>query len=202
MGIDYEEHSIDSLCFKISNVNWSKETNELKYIDLSSVNRENNTIEETSIINSSNAPSRAKQIVNTNDILFGTTRPMLKRITIVSEKYDNQICSTGYCVLRPDLSKILPEWLYFNLQTSRYYNYVENFQHGASYPSISDTVVKNYKIPVPPIEKQKQIIRVLDKFDNLINDITVGIPAEIELRRKQYEYYRNKLLSFEELINE
>ena len=54
-------------------------------------------------------------------------------------------------------------------------------------------------IPVPSIEKQKQIINVLNKFDSLVNDIKVGIPAEIELRKKQYEYYRNKLLSFEEL---
>ena len=58
-------------------------------------------------------------------------------------------------------------------------------------------------IPVPPIEQQKKIVKTLNKFDELINDITVGLPAEIELRRQQYEYYRNKLLSFKELsVNE
>lgn len=196
---DYEECSINSLCLKIDNINWNKESSDFQYIDLSSVNRENNKIEETASINSSNAPSRAKQVVNTNDILFGTTRPMLKRITIVSEEYNNQICSTGYCVLRPNVNKILPEWLYFNLQTKKYYEYVESFQQGASYPSISDTVVKNYMITVPPIEQQRKIIDVLNKFDRLINDISVGLPAEIELRRQQYEYYKNKLLSFKEL---
>ena len=54
-------------------------------------------------------------------------------------------------------------------------------------------------IPVPTIETQLKIVNILDRFDKLINDITVGLPAEIELRRQQYEYYRNKLLSFEEL---
>lgn len=196
---EYEECSIDSVCLKTSNINWNNENNNLHYINLSSVNRANNTIEETSSINASNAPSRARQVVRTNDILFGTTRPMLKRITIVPEKYNNQICSTGYCVLRPNTEKILPQWLYFNLQTSRYYEYVESFQQGASYPSISDTLVKNYKISLPPLEKQQQIMEVLDKFDRLVNDISVGLPAEIVARRKQYEYYRNKLLSFEEL---
>lgn len=127
---------------------------------------------------------------------------MLKRITLVPKEYDNQICSTGYCVLRPNQEKILPEWLYYNLQTNRYYDYVESFQQGASYPSISDSAVKNYTIPVPSLDVQRKIIEVLDKFDKLVNDISIGLPAEIEARRKQYDYYRNKLLSFEELCNE
>lgn len=55
------------------------------------------------------------------------------------------------------------------------------------------------KIPIPPIEKQKQIVSVLDKFEKLTNDISIGLPAEIEARRKQYGYYRNKLLTFKEL---
>ena len=55
------------------------------------------------------------------------------------------------------------------------------------------------KIPVPPLEKQKQIVSILDKFEKLTNDIAFGLPAEIEARRKQYEYYRNKLLTFKEV---
>ena len=52
------------------------------------------------------------------------------------------------------------------------------------------------KIPVPPLEEQERIVAILDKFDALVNDISVGLPAEIDGRRKQYEYYRNKLLTF------
>lgn len=54
-------------------------------------------------------------------------------------------------------------------------------------------------IPLPSLEKQKQIVSILDKFDKLVNDISEGLPAEIAMRRKQYEYYRNKLLTFKEL---
>ena len=54
-------------------------------------------------------------------------------------------------------------------------------------------------ILLPSLEEQNRIVSILDRFDKLINDIFIGLPAEIELRRKQYEYYRNKLLSFEEL---
>jgi type I restriction enzyme S subunit len=52
------------------------------------------------------------------------------------------------------------------------------------------------KIPVPPLEEQNRIVAILDKFDKLVNDISEGLPAEIKMRRQQYEYYRNKLLTF------
>lgn len=54
------------------------------------------------------------------------------------------------------------------------------------------------KIPVPPIEEQERIVAYLDRFDAICNDLTSGLPAEIEARRKQYEYYRDKLLTFKE----
>ena len=202
LNMDYKKIKLLNLCDKVNNINWKNDNNNYKYIDLSSVNRENNQVVETSNISKENAPSRARQIVKTKDVLFGTTRPMLKRITLISQEYDNQICSTGYCVLRPNREKVVPEWLYFNLQTEDFYKYVENFQQGASYPSISDNAVKNYEISLPPSDVQIKVINVLTKFDKLTNDISEGLPVEIELRRKQYEYYRNKLLNFKELKNE
>ena len=51
-------------------------------------------------------------------------------------------------------------------------------------------------VPIPPIKEQKRIVSILDRFDKLCNDISEGLPAEIEARRKQYEYYRDKLLTF------
>ena len=65
-----------------------------------------------------------------------------------------------------------------------------------SLPQISLTVTEDYKIPLPPLEEQKRIVDILDRFDTLCNDISKGLPAEIEARKKQYEYYRDKLLSF------
>lgn len=65
--------------------------------------------------------------------------------------------------------------------------------------SLSD--IKNLIIPIPPIDIQNQIADFLDRFNILCNDLTAGLPAEIEARRKQYEYYRDKLLSFKELEN-
>ena len=60
----------------------------------------------------------------------------------------------------------------------------------------------NFPVPVPPLEVQQRIVGILDRFDVLCNDISSGLPAEIEARQKQYEYYRDKLLTFKELKKE
>ena len=57
-------------------------------------------------------------------------------------------------------------------------------------------------VPIPSIEEQNRIVSILDKFYSITNDISEGLPAEIEARQKQYEYYRDKLLTFKELVNE
>ena len=69
---------------------------------------------------------------------------------------------------------------------------------GGAQPNLSSEKLKKISIPVPPLEEQERIVAILDKFDALVNDISQGIPAEIEARRKQYAYYRDKLLNFKE----
>ena len=66
-------------------------------------------------------------------------------------------------------------------------------------PQLTVPMIAKYQIPIPPLEEQKRIVSILDRFDKLCNDISEGLPAEIEARRKQYEYYRDKLLNFKEL---
>ena len=96
---------------------------------------------------------------------------------------------------------ITTKYIYYVLKSNKEYFQNIGSQMG-SMPQISLNVTEKYKINLPPLEQQERIVNILDKFDKLINDISEGLPAEIELRRKQYEYYRNKLLSFEEVQNE
>ena len=67
---------------------------------------------------------------------------------------------------------------------------------------MSSNDIKKVIIPIPPVAEQERIVAILDRFDKLCNDITEGLPAEIEARRKQYEYYRDKLLTFKEINND
>ena len=59
--------------------------------------------------------------------------------------------------------------------------------------------IRKFLVPIPPLEEQERVVAILDRFDALCNDLTSGLPAEIEARQKQYEYYRDKLLSFKEV---
>lgn len=76
---------------------------------------------------------------------------------------------------------------------------LNQYATGGAQPGLAVSNLKKIKIPIPPLAEQERIVAILDKFDALVNDISVGLPAELNARRKQYEYYRNKLLTFEPL---
>ena len=83
-----------------------------------------------------------------------------------------------------------------------FYYFVESNQEGAGYPSISNSKVKEFSIPIPSLDEQERIVAILEKFDALANDISVGLPAELSARRLQYEYYRGKLLTFNKYVKQ
>ncbi len=191
-GVEWK--TLEEVCMKTNNIKWKESQNiDYHYIDLTAVSRDNNEISNTQIINSSNAPSRAQQIVLKGDIIYGTTRPTLKRIAIIPENYHRQICSTGFCVIRANREAVLSKYLFFQLNTATFLSYVESNQEGASYPSISDKKLKQFQIPFPPLPIQQEIVSILDTFTAL----DASLQAELEARRKQYEHYRDQLLSFE-----
>ncbi len=92
-------------------------------------------------------------------------------------------------------SEVNTKYIYYVLQivAKRYVSL------GMGNPKLMNNVIDCIKIPLPSLKEQKRIVDILDRFDGLINNITQGLPAEIEARRKQYEYYRDKLLTFVEM---
>lgn len=69
---------------------------------------------------------------------------------------------------------------------------------GMGNPKLMSNVMMQIKVPVPPLEEQERIVAILDKFDALVNDLSIGLPAEIYARRRQYEHYRDRLMTFKE----
>ena len=72
-------------------------------------------------------------------------------------------------------------------------------KRGAGVPHVSGETLGQVMLAVPSLKEQARIVSILDRFDTLCNDLTSGLPAEIEARQRQYEYYRDKLLTFKEL---
>lgn len=127
------------------------------------------------------------------DILIGNIRPYLKKIW--------QADSTGgtngdVLVIRSCHKSILPRYLYQILADDNFFEY--NMQHakGAKMPRGNKDAIMKYRLPIPSFEEQTRIVTILDKFDTLTNSIRECLPREIELRQKQYEYYRDLLFSF------
>lgn len=101
--------------------------------------------------------------------------------------------------IRTQTDKLINKYLYYYMLNHN--KFILGLKHEGGVPAVNIKELQEMPIKVPTLDEQKHIVEVLDKFDALINDMTEGIPAEIELRRQQYEYYRNKLLNFE-VMNE
>ena len=93
--------------------------------------------------------------------------------------------------LAHDESIVLNKYLYYFYKLNPW-----TIANGGTIARLYNDNIRKTLIPVPPIEEQKRIVDILDRFDKLCNDISDGLPAEIEARKKQYEYYRDKLLAF------
>ena len=91
------------------------------------------------------------------------------------------------------------KYISFYLRSDMYHNQIKKYVSEGKVCSISATGLGKAMIPLPSITEQERIVSILDRFDSLCNDISIGLPAEIEARQKQYEYYRDKLLTFKQL---
>ena len=152
---------------------------EYDYIDVSSVSNKSFSVEETQRIKGKDAPSRARKLVRTNDVLFATIRPTLQRIAIIPNHLDGQICSTGYFVLRPK-EVISSRFIYYALMTDSFRSQMERLQKGASYPAVTDGDVRDQEIPLPPLAEQKRIVALLDEAFAGIDEATAKLSNEVK----------------------
>lgn len=93
-----------------------------------------------------------------------------------------------------DEQQVVPKYLFYLLKKE----HIERLNTAGGVPSLTQTVLNNISLAIPSITVQKRIVDVLDNFEKICNDLNIGLPAEIEARQKQYEYYRDKLLTFKE----
>ncbi len=133
------------------------------YIDISSVDRETKKIVSPQKLDPHDAPSRARKVVKTGDVLVSMTRPNLNAVAIVEETLDGEIASTGFDVLRAD--EIDSRWLYYTVRSSAFVAAMTDLVQGALYPAIKSTDVRCYELPLAPRTEQK---RIADKLDAVL----------------------------------
>lgn len=136
----------------------------------------------------------------TGDVLFASTGTGTVGRMAVVDNYDFSwsVSETIFC-LKPKKSVIHPYYLMYALYTQSAKNQFEPRISKGSVPHLKVKDLLEVKIPVPNMKEQKRIINLMRKFDSLCNNISQGLPAEIAARQKQYEYYRDKLLTFKKL---
>ena len=145
--------------------------------------------------------SENQNTIQYGDILFTGSSESLEECgmsSVVNEEVKENVYLNSFCFgYRFHNSELfLPNFLKFLFRSEKIRKQIVKTANGVTRFNVSKKKMEKIQIPIPPIEEQERIAGILDKFDTLVNSISEGLPREIELRRKQYEYYREKLLSF------
>ena len=160
---------LGSLVDKTENINIKNEGHrKIEYIDVSGISRDFLRITSVTTYTLKDAPGRARKKVKENDVIFATVRPTLMRIAKIDSEYDDQICSTAFCVLRGKHLCLDNAFIFYLVQTTSFIKRLGSIQSGASYPAVTDKQVKSQHIPVPSFDEQQEISECLSEIDKKI----------------------------------
>ena len=162
--------------------------------------RENGRILSESIQKITPQAVKGGKLIPKNSIIFATTATIGEHALAIADSFlmNQQFTSFTIRELLKDKLDIKFVFYYF----FKICEWCKQNTNSSSFPSVDMAKLKKVKFPIPSPQTQQKVVEILDKFDTLVNSITEGLPREIELRRKQYEYYREKLLNFTELKKE
>ena len=155
---------------------------EIKYIDIGSVSLENG-IEHIEEFSFRDAPSRARRVTNSGDIIVSTVRTYLKAIAKI--KQNGLIVSTGFCVIRP-IKSVCGSYIEYYCKSNAFTDNVSSNSYGISYPAINSSVLMGFYIPSPPLAEQQAIADYLDEKCAAIDKLIDNQKAQIE-KMKEYK---------------
>lgn len=140
---------------------------EFMYVDLSAVDQDSKMIVSPRRLGGRDAPSRARQIIRSGDVIVSTVRPNLNAVGRVPVELDGATASTGFCVLRPRSEVADGAYLFHWVRSPHFVGEMVRRATGASYPAVSDRIVCESRIPLPLLPEQRRIAEILDKADAL-----------------------------------
>jgi len=159
------------------------------YVDIGSIDRDLKQISNPQQIHGDNAPSRARKVIETGDILVSLTRPNLNAVALVTEDYHNQIASTGFEVIKPVM--VDSRYIFGLVRSKAFINEISGVVQGALYPAAKSSDVQNFEFPLPPIAEQKVIA---DKLDILLAQVE-NTKARLERIPKILKRFRQSVLA-------
>ncbi len=168
----WEVRELEEVCLSTERRDPSKQgEGEFAYVEISGVDGTQGRISSPRILGTKNAPSRARKVIRAHDVIFATTRPNLKRIALVPDSLDDEICSTGFCVLRANPDFVLPEWIFWACRSRIVLDQVLPLMRGASYPAVTDNDVLSAKLPVPSLPEQRGIVDYIEELMGRIEEV-------------------------------
>jgi type I restriction enzyme S subunit len=150
-----------------------------QYVDITSVSNVQKSITEARVILGKDAPSRARQVIRVNDVIVATTRPNLNAVAQVPVELDNQICSTGFCVLRAG-PEILSDYLFAFVRHDSFIEALTDLVKGALYPAVNDGQVMAQPLPLPPLAEQQRIVEMLREKMMMVEKTRAAVQAQLE----------------------
>ncbi|WP_434156255.1 restriction endonuclease subunit S [Morganella morganii] len=136
-----------------------------------------------------------RSILEEGDILFAIAGATIGKCAIVDKSVLPANTNQALAIVRLS-HEVNVKFAFYYMQTTAMTDYIARFNKTSAQPNINLKQMSEFKIPVPSINEQTRIVKILDNFNTLTSSIKEGLPREIELRQKQYEYYRDLLLSF------
>lgn len=156
---------------------------EFTYFDIGGIDNETNRVVETKTITGRTAPSRARQVLRKDDILFSTVRTYLRKIARVEHEYPNPVASTGFTVIRA-AEGVSPHFLLFQILTEGFLQPLHSLQTGSSYPAVRTRDVFAQSILLPPTREQERIAAKLNiAFSAVQRAETAAMRARDRLQR-------------------
>ena len=142
--------------------------------------------------------------VSRGDVLFTRTSETAEDIgwsSVMLDDMDDCVFNGFTIKATPKTKELLPEYCAYCFSTADFRQYVTKHCAFTTRASLTGNTIAQYRMTIPPLDIQSRIVNVLDNFEKICSDLNIGLPAEIEARQKQYEYYRDKLLTFAETGN-
>ncbi len=144
------------------------------YIDVSSIDNKNRIVSDTvQLLESNEAPSRARKIVTQGTVIYSTVRPYLLNIAIIEKEYYNEpIASTAFAILHP-YSGVNNRFVYHYLKSPVFIKYVEDQMKGVAYPAINDGNFYKGLFPLPPLVEQHRIVEKIDRLMEKVDRLAI-----------------------------